>query len=178
MKVYRKLYKIEREIKDDKKRQKLTPEKFYQLCHKTRQEKSKPIMMEFKIWLDKNHPTTLPESTLGKALYYALRHWNGLTRFFEDGRLEFDNNLTEQQIKPVVIARKNFLFCKSINGVKAVCNHMTLIRTAIEHGFDPYRYYVKILKKIPNCQILEDYEKLLPWNIELEKVKKAKNQAA
>jgi len=47
---------------------------------------------------------------------------------------------------------------------------MTLIRTAKEHGFDPYRYYVEILKNIPNCQKLEDYEKLLPWHIELEKV--------
>jgi len=179
MRIYRKLYKIEREIKDDKKQQKLTLEKFYQLRHKTRQEKSKQIMEEFKIWLDKNHPETLPKSPLGKAFYYALKHWSGLTKFLEDGRLEFDNNLTEQQIKPVVIARKNFLFCKSVAGVKAICSHMSLIRTAKEHGFDPYRYYVEILKKISNCQKLEDYEKLLPWNIELEKVRKtSKNTAA
>lgn len=174
MRVYKKLYKIERALKNTKEQQKLSPEEFYQLRHKTRQEKSKPIMEEFKIWLDKNHPETLPESPLGKAFFYALKHWGGLIRFLEDGKLEADNNHTEQQIKPVVIARKNFLFCKSIAGVKAVCNHMSLIRTAIEHGFDPYRYYVEICKKIPNCQTLEDYEKLLPWNIELEKVRKAK----
>jgi len=78
----------------------------------------------------------------------------------------------------VHIVRKNFLFCKSINGVKAVCNHMSLIRIAIEHGFDPYQYYVEILKKIPNCQKLEDYEKLLPWHIELEKVRKVSQNAA
>ena len=178
MRIYRKLYKIEREAKNEKKQQKLPEEKFYQLRYKIRQEKSKPIMMEFKIWLDKNHPTTLPESPLGKAFYYALKHWSGLTKFLEDGRLEFDNNLTEQQIKPVVIARKNFLFCKSVAGVKAVCSHMSLIRTAIEHGFDPYRYYVEICKRVPNCQKLEDYEKLLPWNIELEKVRKTKGSTA
>lgn len=174
MRFYKKLYKIEREIKNEKEQQELTAEEFYQLRHKTRKERSKPIMEEFKKWLDKNYPETLPESPLGKAFAYALRHWDGLIRFLEDGRFEADNNLTEQQIKPVVIARKNFLFCKSIAGVKAVCNHISLIRTAIEHGFDPYRYYVEICKKIPNCQTLEDYEKLLPWNIELEKVRKAK----
>jgi len=178
MRIYRKLYKIEREAKNEKKQQELPEEKFYQLRYKIRQEKSKQIMEEFKIWLDKNHPETLPKSPLGKAFYYALKHWNGLTKFLEDGRLEFDNNLTEQQIKPVVIARKNFLFCKSVAGVKAVCSHMSLIRTAKEHGFDPYRYYAAILEQIPACQTLEDYEKLLPWNIELEKVRKAKNKAA
>ena len=174
MRVYKKLYKIERKIKNEKEQQELSPEAFYHLRHKTRQEKSKPIMKELKIWLDKNYPETLPESSLGKAFAYTIKHWGGLIRFLEDGRLEFDNNLTEQQIKPVVIARKNFLFCKSIAGAKAVCNHMTLIRTAIEHGFDPYRYYVEICKKIPSCQKLEDYEKLLPWRIELKKVGKAK----
>ncbi len=39
---------------------------------------------------------------------------------------------------------------------------------------DPYRYYVAILGQIPVCQTLEDYEKLLPWHIELEKVRKTK----
>ncbi|MCP4091535.1 MAG: transposase domain-containing protein, partial [Gammaproteobacteria bacterium] len=45
-----------------------------------------------------------------------------------------------------------------------------LIRTAKHHGLDPYRYYVKILKDIPYCESVEDYEALLPWNISLDKV--------
>ena len=49
--------------------------------------------------------------------------------FFEDGRLETDNNLTEQEIKPFVIARKNFIFCSSVEGAKALCMHFSLIRT-------------------------------------------------
>ncbi len=44
--------------------------------------------------------------------------------------------------------------------------HMSMIRTAKAHGLDPYHYYVKVLKSLPHCKSVEDYEKLLPWNIE------------
>ena len=174
MNTYRKLYKIERVIKNEKKEQELSHEAFYELRYKIRQEKSKPIMTEFKAWLDENMKTILPQSPLGKAFAYVIRHWHGLIRFLDDGRLEFDNNLTEQQIKLAVMARKNFLFAYSVDGVKALCIHLSLIQTALAHGFDPYAYYIEIFKKIPYCQTLEDYEKLLPWNIELEKVRMAK----
>lgn len=184
LRFYRKIYKIERELKDQldpkpyrgckgfkglKEFTSLSTEEFYQLRYKTRLEQSKPVMEEFKAWLDQHYPTVLPKSPLGKAFAYAIKHWPGLSRFFEDGRLEVDNNLTEQQIKPVVIARKNFLFCKSIVGVKAVCNHMSLIRTAIVHDLDPYSYILEILEKIPNRQKLEHYEALLTWRVKLNK---------
>ena len=102
---------------------------------------------------------------------YCFNIWPGLTRFLEDGRLEIDNNLTEQEIKPFVIARKNFLFCDSVAGANALCMHFSLIRTAKRHGLDPYHYYVKLLKSVPHCQSVEDYEKLLPWNIQLDYAK-------
>jgi transposase len=113
----------------------------------------------------------LPQSPLGKAMNYCIKLWAGLTRFLEDGRLEIDNNLTEQAIKPLVIARKNFLFCASVDGANALCMHFGFIQTAKAHGLDPYHYYVKLLKSIPHCQSVEDYEKLLPWNIKLDYVK-------
>ncbi|GAB2876219.1 hypothetical protein GCM10027180_03250 [Microbulbifer echini] len=90
--------------------------------------------------------------------------------FLNDGRLEIGNNLTEQEIKPFVMARKNFLFASSVNGAKALCLRFSLIRTAKIHGLDPYRYYVEILEQIPHCQSVGDYGALLPWHIQLEKV--------
>jgi hypothetical protein len=47
---------------------------------------------------------------IAKAINYTLRHWGGLMRHCEDGRYLIDNNHTEHEIKPRVIARKNFLF--------------------------------------------------------------------
>lgn len=157
LRYFKELYKIEREAKA----QHLTPEQRNLL----RQEKSKPLTETFKKWLDEMYPTTLPQSPLGKALNYCIKLWPGLTRFLDDGRLEIDNNLTEQQIKPFVIARKNFLFASSVDGANALCMHMSFIRTAKLHGHDPYHYYVKLLKGIPHCKTVEDYEKLLPWNM-------------
>lgn len=160
MRFYKELYKIEREAKN----RNLTADERYIL----RQEKSKPLMDKFKLWLDDLFPTVLPQSSLGKAMNYCIKLWPGLTRFLEDGRLEADNNLTEQSIKPFVMARKNFLFSASQDGAKALCMHLGFIQTAKLHGHDPYHYYVKILKRIPHCKSVEDYEKLLPWNIDHE----------
>ena len=98
-----------------------------------------------------------------------MRHWDGLTRFFEDGRYLIDNNHTQREIKPFVIARKNFLFAGSQEGARALCLHFSLIRTAKLHDLDPYQYYVEIMKAIPYCETAEDYEALLPWNIDLVK---------
>jgi transposase len=69
-----------------------------------------------------------------------------------------------------VIARKNFMFAKSQAGARAMALHFSLIRTAKLHGLDPYRYYVQIMEQIPYCETVEDYEKLLPWHIDMSKV--------
>ncbi len=159
MRFYKELYKVEREAKNNN----LSPAQRYAL----RQEKSKPLMDNFKKWLDDLYPTVLPQSPLGKAMNYCLNLWSGLTGFLEDGRLEPDTNLTEQEIKPFVIARKNFLFSATVEGAEALCMHFSFIRTAKLHSLDPYHYYVKLLKGLPYCHSLEDYEALLPWNVKI-----------
>ena len=111
-----------------------------------------------------------PQSPIAKAINYTLRHWEGLTRYLTDGRYLIDNNHTEREIKPFVIARKNFLFAGSQEGARALCLHFSLIRSAKLHKLDPFQYYVKVMEIIPYCQTADDYEALLPWNIDLEKV--------
>lgn len=163
LRFFKELYKIERKAKLEE----LTSVQRYAL----RQKETRPLMIKFKEWLDSLYPTVLPKSPLGNAMNYCVKLWPGLTRFLDDGRLEVDNNLTEQQIKPLVMARKNFLFCSSVDGANALCMHMGFIRTAKQHGLDPYHYYVNLLKSLPHCQTVEDYEKLLPWNIKLNYAK-------
>lgn len=163
LRFYKELYKIEREAKNKQ----MTTIQRYEL----RQQQSKPLLDKFKQWLDKHYPIVLPQSPLGQGIQYCLKLWDGLTRYLEDGRLEIDNNHTEREIKPFVIARKNFLFSASVDGANALCMHFSLIRTAKLHGIDPYHYYVKLLKSIPYCRTVEDYENLLPWNIKLEHIR-------
>ncbi len=159
MGYYRELYRIERLAKD----QQMTPAERWAL----RQQYSRPLMDQFKNWLDDQYPTVVPKSTLGRAFHYTRSYWQGLCAFLDDGRLEADNNLTEQQIKPFVLARKNFLFADTVAGAQALCLHFSLIRTAKAHGLEPFRYYEALLTRVPHCRCLEDYEALLPWHIEL-----------
>jgi len=151
---YRALYKIEHYAKQKK----MTPAQRYLL----RLEKSKPILDKFKKWLDYNVQHIMPKSPLGNAFQYCLNHWAGLIHFLTDGRLEIDNNSTEQQIKPIVIARKNFMFANSVDGAHALAMHFSLIRTALANNLNPYKYYVSLLKQIPHCESVDDYIKLLP----------------
>lgn len=102
---------------------------------------------------------------LEKAIAYALTHWDGLSVYMSDGRIEIDNNATERDIKPFVIARKNFLFACTPEGADALGVHLSLIITAQHHGLNPMAYYTELLKRIPTCETVADYESLLPWNL-------------
>jgi len=48
-----------------------------------------------------------------------------------------------------------------------------LLANRKDNGLDPYHYYVKLLKSLPHCKTVEDYEKLSPWNIKLDYAKAA-----
>jgi transposase len=157
MVFFQKIYKIERKAKDLK----MTSE---QRCQLRKQETS-PIMEEFKRWLEKYRDEVLPKSPLSQAMQYTLKHWEGLNRFLDDGRLEADNNLTEQQIKYFVMGRKNFLFSDTVEGADALTTLYGVFLTAKVHQLNPLDYIVYVLKQIPHCQNFNDYEKLLPWNL-------------
>ena len=139
---------------------KMTPDQRLAL----RKQLTAPILKKFKAWLDQSYSSVLPKSPLGKAIGYTIKYWKTLCTFMTDGRLEVDNNITEQEMKAFAVIRKNILFSQSVAGVEALCIHFTLLRTAIHHNLDPFAYYEHILKEIPKCTCLEDYEALLQWN--------------
>ena len=74
--------------------------------HKLRQEKSKPLMMAFKQWVDELLPGVPPKGALGKALSYCTSQWEKISRFLDHPDMPVDNNYAEQQIKNIVIGRK------------------------------------------------------------------------
>ena len=57
------------------------------------------------------------------------------------------------------------MFADTVKGAKALCIHFSMIQTAIANNLEPYQYYVDIMKALPYCKKVEDYEDLLPWNI-------------
>lgn len=153
----RQLYMIEREIKD-----KTIDEKT-----KVRQEKSKPILAEFKQWLySQLNDSTLPVlPKIGKAFTYTLNQWDALNRYADDGNLDIDNNAAERAFRPLTIGRKNYLFVGSNRGGQTAAVIYSLVESAKRHKLNPFEYIRDILANLPKTKIT-DIEKFLPdkWN--------------
>jgi len=148
-----KLYRIEAEARA------LAPEQRKAL----RQEKAVPVLDQLRAWLDKSLPQVPPGTATGKALHYLHSEWSKLITYLEDGRLEIDNNLAENAIRPFVMGRKNWLFSDSVAGVKSSANLYSLIETAKSNGLEPYAYLREVFTRLPQVETVEDIEQLLPW---------------
>ena len=150
-----KLYVIEKKIKD-----KPSDERY-----SIREQQAKPIIDKIKVWMEKSLPKVPPKTALGKALHYLHNQWPRLIAYLNDGAYPIDNNLAENQIRPFAVGRKNWLFANSQAGAKASANLYSLIQTAKANGLNPYDYLKVVFKKLPNANVVEDIEKLLPWNL-------------
>lgn len=128
-----------------------------------RQAESLPVLHALRAWLDELSPKVVPKSPLGKALGYLDRHWQGLVCYATDGRLEIDNNLCENALRPFVTGRKNWLFSDTVKGAQASANLYSLIETAKANGLEPYAYLRRVFTFLPAAQALADIEALLPW---------------
>jgi transposase len=154
-----KLYKIEKEIKDD------SPDTKKLI----REDKSAEIIKTIKEWHESNF---LKVQALGGAIARAFIYLNNqftkLSIYLEDGRLSIDNNKAENHVRPIAIGRKNWLFATSTKGATALCNWYSVIETAKANGLDPYAYLCHVLTLLPIYQHEgKDIEDLLPWNVEL-----------
>jgi transposase len=154
LKYIRKLYKIEK----DAKKLGLTNEDLL----KERQEKAKPVLEEFKRWLDVKVEEVPPKSLLGKAIGYTLNQWHRLVIYADTFHVTMDNNMAENAIRPFVIGRKNWLFSGTPDGASASAAIYSLLETAKANGLEPYWYFRYLLKKLPKAITEDDHKALLP----------------
>ena len=75
-----------------------------------RQMRSKPLVAALKTWLERQLARVSAKASIAEEIRYGLNHWDGLTRFLDDGRIELDTNIVERGIRPIVLNRKNALF--------------------------------------------------------------------
>jgi transposase len=153
--LIQKLYRVEKQVRP------MAPDERY----RHRLEHAQPILDEMRTWLEIALPQVPPRNATGKALHYLHTQWDKLTRYLDDGRLEIDNNLCENAIRPFVVGRKNWLFSDSVAGVNASANLYSLIETAKAHGLEPYAYLRDVFTKLPRANTIEDIEALLPGTI-------------
>jgi len=102
---------------------------------------------------------------VGAALRYLDEQWPHLIAVLEDGRLEVDNNLCENAIRPFCLGRKNWMFSDTPAGAEASARLYSLVETAKANGLEPYAYLRRVFTNLPQAKTLEDIEALLPWNI-------------
>lgn len=86
---------------------------------------------------------------ISRALDYSLKRWVALTRYLDDGCLPIDNNWIENQIRPVALGRKNWLFAGSLRAGRRAAAVMSLIQSAKLNGQDPYAYLEDVLTRLP-----------------------------
>ena len=128
-----------------------------------RQEHARPVMDELEAWLQENIAQVLPKGKIGQAVQYALNRWKHAKRCPEDGKLEIDNNLVENAIRPVAIGRKNYLLAGSHEGAKWAAIVYPFACPAANCGHNPFEYLRDVLQRLPD-QPLTCLDELLPVN--------------
>ena len=122
---------------------------------------SKPVAEALFAWAET--VDVPPKLAISRALTYALNQRQWLENVFLDGRLELSNNRAERSIKPLVMSRKNWLFCNSVSGAGASAIAFSIIETAKENGLKPFEYLNFLLETLPNAKTSQ-IDDLLPWS--------------
>ncbi|MES2466414.1 MAG: transposase [Verrucomicrobiota bacterium] len=92
----------------------------------------------------------LPQSSMGKAISYALHLWPQLEVYLHDGRIGIDNNPVENAIRPTAVGKKNWLFIGEARAGQRSAILYTLIESCRTHHLDPFEYLRTILTLLPD----------------------------
>ncbi|GAA5484314.1 IS66 family transposase ISVsp3 [Haloferula sargassicola] len=129
---------------------------------RVRQNLSRPLIRLLgKAFRHLRATAILPKSTLGQALNYALGQWSAMETYLEDGRIEIDNNDTENDIRPSAVSKKNWLFIGHPEAGRRSAILYTLLISARNHGIDPQAYLKDVIERLPSMRPA-DLDALLP----------------
>jgi len=154
--LVRSLYGVEKQAKNSSVEERL----------RTRQQESAPLLAvlrdRFLAWKEQ----LLPRHPMAEALNYALGHWEELTVFASDGAVSIDNNVSEREMKRVVLNRKNSLFVGNARGGRTAAILASLTSTCRRHDIDPQIYLTQLLVNLPTLPV-SDLPDWLPdrWKV-------------
>ncbi len=146
-----KLFNLEKKFRDKK-----------YTAPRIQQERNKPYYLKCIEKLDQQIDSVASKlnSTLKKAVNYYKNNRKELYTYLENGYVEMENNLAELVVKPFVIARKSFLFCKTADGADVTAKLFSIVQTARANGLKSEQYLSYCLENIRKVPV----EELLPWN--------------
>jgi transposase len=128
------------------------------------QNHSQPVMKTFQTWLQDqlDQKKVEPNSGLGKAIAYMIKHWQPLTLFLQQPGAPLDNNIAERSLKMAILHRKNSLAFKTQRGAQVGDLFMSLIHTCRLNLANPFDYLVALVR---NASLLKDAPGgWMPWN--------------
>jgi transposase len=120
-----------------------------------RQANSAPVLADLKERLFAWKEQLLPKHPMAEAVSYMLGQWEELNVFCSDGAVPIDNNVSEREMKRVVLNRKNSLFVGNARGGRTAAILATLTSSCRRHGVDPQRYLTQLLVNLPTARLSE-----------------------
>jgi len=128
------------------------------------QAESGPTMEELHVWLGRqlDERRVEPNSRLGKAIAYLLRHWKKLTLFLRVAGAPLDNNICERALKKAIRHRRNSLFYKTPHGAQVGDMFMSLIATCELCGANPFDYLAELDRHAGDAA--SNPAGWMPWN--------------
>jgi transposase len=126
-----------------------------------REAKARPILERLHAWLLQRRTQVPNGSGIARAIDYSLKRWAALTHYVDDGRVPIDNNWIENQIRPIALGRKNWLFAGSLRAGQRAAAIMSLIQSARLNGHEPFAYMKDVLERLPT-QPYSRIRELLP----------------
>jgi len=128
------------------------------------QKESGPQMEALNTWLHTQLEEKLvePNSGLGQAINYMLKHWKALTLFLKEPGVPLDNNVCERALKKAILHRKNAMFYKTLKGAQVGDLFMSLIHTCSLAGTNPIDYFTALQENA--AEMTEAPDQWLPWN--------------
>ena len=128
-----------------------------------RQARSLPLVDALKLFLERQLTRLSSGSETAGVIRYGLRHWDGLTRFLDDGRIELDTNIVERSMRPQALTRKNALFAGHDDGAGSWAILASLIETCKLSDIEPQAYLADVLTRLVNLWPNNRLDELLPW---------------
>ncbi len=164
--LHAQLYKIEGRLRGQLNQGAITPEEFLA----ERKKEATPIIDKIYETVD---ITSEPQKKgiRQQGLNYLIEYKPYLYNYLNFVEATPDDNECERRCKSWSTGRKNWLFCQTIDGADASCFFFSMVETAKENGLNPEDYLEYILTYGPSTP-KEEYDKLLPWNADMEKIEK------
>lgn len=112
---------------------------------------SRPVLVRLRRALEIIRRRVLPKSLLGQAIDYTLSRWEALSRYVDDGRLEIDNNLVENAIRPTALGKKNFLFIGHPEAGQRSAVIYSVLGSCRRLGINPAEYLQDLFERLPKA---------------------------